>query len=178
MLGRADPVGVDRLHVVGIGLAAPAEQELLGGRLALGDDVVRSRLAPVVDGRRLGDDRHHLRRKAGQVVARLGVVDVDELLELPDAGQPRGLGLEVGRRVPRQARGLVRLRVGHSRFQALVDEQAPDLLVGNGADELLDIDAAIPRAPPSRSGSAISVWKATTPSSPGLKSFICLEIYR
>src|SRR5436190_2726852 len=32
--------------------------------------------------------------------------------------------------------------------------------------------------PPSRSGSAISVWTATTPSRPGLKSFICARIYR
>src|SRR5919206_953111 len=31
--------------------------------------------------------------------------------------------------------------------------------------------------PPSRSGSAISVWTATTPSSPGLKSFIRREAY-
>ena len=31
VLGGADPVGVDRLHVPRVGLAAPAEQELLGG---------------------------------------------------------------------------------------------------------------------------------------------------
>ena len=41
----ADPVGVDRLHVLRIGLAAPLEQEALGGRLPLRDhgrDATRS----------------------------------------------------------------------------------------------------------------------------------------
>ena len=71
VLGRADPVGVDRLHVIGVGLPAPAQEELLGGRLALSDDVVGSWVATVVHRGRLGDDRHHLRRQPGEVVSGL-----------------------------------------------------------------------------------------------------------
>ena len=44
MLGRADPVGVDRLDAPRVGLAAPAQEEFLGRGLALGDHVVRRRL--------------------------------------------------------------------------------------------------------------------------------------
>ena len=59
------------------------------------------------------------------------------------ARESRGLGLQVGRRVAGQACRLVRLGVRHPRLEALVDEQAPDLLVRVLADELLDVDAAI-----------------------------------
>ena len=55
---------------------------------------------------------------------------------------------------------------------------APDVLVGVVPDELLDVDAAVPERAASRSGSAISVSTATTPSRPGLKSFIGLESTR
>ena len=39
VLAGADPVGVDRLNVLRVGLAAPLEQEALGGRLSLSDDL-------------------------------------------------------------------------------------------------------------------------------------------
>jgi len=129
--------------VVGIRFATPAEQELLCGAIALRDHVVPGGLAPVVDGRRAGDDRHHLRRETAEVVARLVVVDVHQLGELPDAREARGLGLEIGRRVAGQLRRLVRLGFRHSGLETLVHEQAPDLLVVEVADQRLDIDAAI-----------------------------------
>ena len=144
VLGGADPVGVDRGRVPRVGLAAPAQQELLGRRLPLRDDVVRNRLRVTVrDAGRAGDDRHHLRREAAEVLARLLVGDLVQLAELPHAREPRRLRLEVGRRVPGQRRRLVRLRVGHRRVDVVVDQQAPDLLVRNLADELLDVDAAV-----------------------------------
>ena len=143
MLGRADPVGVDRLRVIGVGLATPAEQELLGRRLALGDDVVRSRVAAVMNRGRLGDDRHHLRREPGEIVASVLGIDVDELLELPDRSESRGLRLEVGRRAAGQGSRIVRLRIRHSGLEVLVHEQAPHLLVRDFAHELLDVDPAI-----------------------------------
>jgi len=62
VLGRADPVRVDRLHVTRVGLAAPPEKEFLGGSLAarnhiVGDDVALS----IGETRGARDDRHHLR---------------------------------------------------------------------------------------------------------------------
>ena len=91
----------------------------------------------------LGDDRHHLRREPREIVPCLLGIDVDELLECPDRSQPRRLRLEVGGRAAGQARGLVRLGVGHSRLEVLVHEQAPHVLVWDLPDELLDIDASI-----------------------------------
>ena len=129
MLGGADPVGVDRLHMVLVGLAAPAEQELLGCRPPLRHHVVRCRRSTVVNGCRLRNDRHHLSREPGQIVPGLLVVDVDHLLQAPHARKASGLGLKVGRSVAAQARGLVRLGVGHPRHEAPVHEQSPNLLV-------------------------------------------------
>ena len=96
MLGGADPVGVDCLDVPRVGLAAPAQQKPLGGGLALRDDIVRRRVAPIGLGRRAGDDLHHLRREPSEILARLLVGDLVQLAEAPDAGQPRRLRLQVG----------------------------------------------------------------------------------
>ena len=99
---------------------------------------------PVREPRRPRDDRHHLGRKPAEVLARLLVGDLVQLPELPDSREPRGFRLEVGRRVAGQRRRLVRLRVRHRRVEIVVDQEAPDLLVRHLADELLDVDAAIP----------------------------------
>ena len=45
--------------------------------------------------------------------------------------------------LPVSPRRLVRLRVRHLRLQVVVDEEAPDVLVRNLADERLDVDAAV-----------------------------------
>ena len=174
VLGRADPVGVDRLDGLRVGLAAPLEQELLRRRLPLRDDVRRDLVGvPVGDPRRARDDPHHLRGDPAEVLARLLVRDLVQLAELPHAGEAGRLGLEVGRRVPGQPRRLVRLGLGHRRAEVVVDEEPPDVLVRVVADELDDVDAAVAKlTPPSRSGSAISVSTATMPSRPGLNSFI------
>ena len=55
MLGGRDPVGVDRLDVVGVGLAAPADQEALGDRRRLVDLALRDR-RPAGAARGLGDE--------------------------------------------------------------------------------------------------------------------------
>ena len=85
--------------------------------------------------------RHH--RGAGEVVARLLVGDVDELLEAPLRGQRREGALHVDARVARADRQRIRYRRRQARLEGPVDEQAPDLLVGHAADELLDVDAAV-----------------------------------
>jgi hypothetical protein len=79
--------------------------------------------------------------------ARLVVRDLVQLAELPLARQSRRLRLEICRRVSAEARGLVRLRLGHLRAEIAVDEQAPDVLVRVVAHELLDVHAAIAQRP-------------------------------
>ena len=130
----------------------------------------RSSRSPVRDARRPGDDPHHLGREPPEVVSRLPVGDLVQLPQLPVACESCCFGLEVGGSVARQAGRIVRLGFGHHRVEVVVDQQAPDPLVRVVTDELLDVDAAVPKHAPSRSGSAISVSTATTPSSPGLKS--------
>ncbi len=108
------------------------------------DDVVGDGvLVAVGDPRRTCDDRHDLRGEPAEVVPRLLVGDLGDLPEAPDAGEPRDLGLCVRRRVAREGRGLVRVRLRHARLEALVDEEPPHLLVGDVPDELLDVDAPV-----------------------------------
>src|SRR5436190_1158844 len=144
VLGGANPVRVDRLDVTRIGLAAPSEQELLGSRPALRDHVVGDRIGLAVgDTRRARNDPHHLRREAAEIFPCLLIGDLVELPELPLAGEPRRLGLQVGRRVAGEMRRLVRLGIGHLRLEVVIDEQPPDVLVRVVPHELLDVDAPI-----------------------------------
>ena len=142
MLGSGGPVGVDRLDVIGVGLAAPAQQEALGDRLGLVDLLLRhGRLAGAACRLRHERQRHHGRTR--QVGAGLLVGAVDQLLQAPLGSEHRQAGLHVDARVA----GADRQRVGLGRWQArqegAVDQQAPDVLVGNLADQILDIDTAV-----------------------------------
>ena len=142
MLGGRDPVGVDRLDVIGVGLAAPADQEALGDRPALVDlRLGHRRLAGFA--RRLGDERERHHRGAREVVASLLVGDVDQLPEAPLGREHRERRLHVDAVVARAHGQRVRFGGRQAGFEVAVDEQAPDLLVGDGADEVLDVDAAV-----------------------------------
>ena len=162
------------LTCFGSGLAAPAQQELLGDGRALRDDVVGRGLAAVGDGGGARDDPHHQRRQAAEVLA---ACSSEISFSLPSFHSPASRAVSAWRSAGALpvSSWLVRLGVGHRRLEVVVDEQPPDVLVREAADELLDVDPAIAERPPSRSGSAISVSTATTPSRPGLKSFIAVE---
>ena len=142
MLGRGDPVGVDRLHVARIGLAAPADQEALGDRgrpVHLG--LRNRRAAHAARGLRHERERHH--GYAGEVVAGLLVGDVDQLPEAPLRAEHRERGLKVHARVAGAHRERVRLGRRQPGLVLAVDQQPPDLLVRDVADELLDVDPAV-----------------------------------
>jgi hypothetical protein len=99
MLGRGDPVGVDRLDVVRIGLAAPADEEALGDRGGLVDLGLRhGRPAGAARGLRDEGERHH--RRPREVVAGLLVGDVDEGLEPPLGAEHRQRGLHAKATTP------------------------------------------------------------------------------
>ena len=142
VLRGRDPVGVDRLDVLGVGLAAPADQEALGDRGGLVDLALRDRRAADAAGR-LGDEGEGHHGDARQVVAGPLVADVDQRLQPPLGGEHGERRLEVDARVARAHGQRVRLGRGHARVVAAVDEQAPDLLERHVADELLDVHAAV-----------------------------------
>ena len=127
-----------------IGLAPPAEQELLGGGFSPGHDLVGNGIGRTVgDAGGARDDRHHLRGEPAEVLAGLVVGDLVELAQSPESGEVRGLSLQICRSVPGEARRLVQLRIRHLRFEVVIDEETPDVLIWIAADELLDVDAAI-----------------------------------
>ena len=97
-----------------------------------------------VAARRLRDDRERRRREPREVVARLLGLDVDELLQAPLRPERRERGLQVGHHRAARVLQLDPLGLRHARLEAAVDEQAPDLLERVVADELLDVDAAVP----------------------------------
>ena len=143
MLGGADPVGVDRLDVARVGLAAPADQEALGDRAR----ACRSRAAgtggrpaPRADwatnDSAITDARARSSRACSSVMSMSG--------RKPHSGaEHRERGLDVDPRVARADGERVRLGRREARQQRAVDEQAPDLLERHGADEVLDVDAAV-----------------------------------
>ena len=88
VLGGADPVRVDRLRRLLVQLAAPLEDEPLGGGLPCGDGL-RGDGRQIGAARGLGDDRERGRREPAEILLRLLVVDVDELAELPLAAERR-----------------------------------------------------------------------------------------
>ena len=126
--------------------------------------------------RGLRDERERHHRRAREVVARLGVVDVDQRLEAPLRAEHRERGLDVDARVAGADRERVRLGGRQPGLERPVDEQAPDLLERDVADELLDVDAAVAQRAALRSGSAISVAKATTPSRPDWTSLMAASL--
>ena len=93
--------------------------------------------------RRLRHEAQGHDRGAREVLARLLVGDVDELLEAPLRGQRRQCALHVDARIARADRERVRYRRRQAGLEAPVDQQAPHLREGDRADELLDVDAAV-----------------------------------
>ena len=156
VLGGRDPVGVDRLDVPGVGLAAPADQEALRDRGGLVDLRLRDRRpAHAACGLRHERERHH--GHAREVVARLLVGDVDQLAEAPLRRELRERRLEVHARVAGAHRERMRLRRRQPRLVLPVHEQAPDLLVR-------DLARRAPRCPPRDSGAPRPPCRARRPS--------------
>ena len=144
MLGGGDPVGVDRLDVVGVGLAAPADQEALGDRRAprrpsaagpAAAPVPRADWATKVSA--ITEARARSSRACSSAMSISGCK--------PHSGaEHRQRSLDVDARVAASGRsaacGSAGGRPGSKRA---VDEQAPDLLERHRADEVLDVDAAV-----------------------------------
>ena len=143
VLGGRDPVGVDRLHVVGVGLAAPADQEALGDRArprrcAAAAPAAGRRRAPTgprtraPSPRRARGCRGPPRRRCRSAAPK------------PHSGASIASADCTSTRVVARAHGQrVRFGGGQAGFEVPVDQQAPDLLVGDRADEVLDVDAAV-----------------------------------
>ena len=76
-------------------------------------------------------------------VARLLVGDVDQLLQAPLGREHRERGLHVDARVAGADVSGYGSAGGRPGSERAVDEQAPDLLEGDVADQVLDVDAAV-----------------------------------
>ena len=99
------------------------------------------RLADAARG--LRDERHRHDRGAGELVAGLVVVDVEQRLEAPRGGEHREGGLDVDAHVAGVDRDRERLGRREAGVELVVDQQAPDVAEGDAADEVLDVDAAV-----------------------------------
>ncbi len=146
MLGGGDPVGVDGLDVLRVGLAAPADHEALGDGAGLVDLALRDHRL-VEPARRLPDERQGHDGGAGEVVAHLLGVDVERRLEAPHRREHGERGLDVDAYVP----GVHGQRVGlggrEPGVELVVDEQPPDVGEVDVADEVVDVDAAVAQRP-------------------------------
>ena len=141
VLGRADPVRVDRLDVLRVGLAAPAQQELL-----------RSGRAPARRRRRApprGRPQRPRSARRSPSSARTGDRDPRRAcsseisLSLPRPHSPARRAVSAWRSagaLPVRRAGSYGSGSGIFELEVVVDEQAPDVLVRVVADELLDVD--------------------------------------
>ena len=93
--------------------------------------------------RGLGDERERHHRRAREILARLVVGDVEQLLHPPLGPEHRQRGLEVDARVAGADRERMRLGRREAGLVAAVDQEPPDLLERHAPDEVLDIDAAV-----------------------------------
>ena len=128
------------------GSASPRQRtrKRSGIELGLVDLGLRNRRAADA-ARRLRHERERHHGYAREVLARLLVGDVDQLREAPLRREHRERRLEVHARVAGAHRQRVRLGRRQAGVVVAVDEQSPDLLVRHVADELLDVDSAIPK---------------------------------
>ncbi len=108
MLGGGDPVRVDRLHVSGVWLAAPANHEPFDDRVRLVDLALWHHRAALAAGR-LGDERQGHDRGAPEVLAHLLGVDVEHWPKTPCRGELRQGALDVDPDVTGVNRELERL---------------------------------------------------------------------
>ena len=142
MLGGGDEIGVDGLDVRRVGIATPPDHEPLDDGAPLVDALLPHH-GRGLSVRRLGDEGQGHDRGAGEIVAGLLGVDVEQR---PEAPYGRELG-ESGLRVDPDVSGMHGQWVGLGRRQArvhlVVDEQTPHLAKAHAADEFLNIDAAI-----------------------------------
>src|SRR5688572_25869190 len=122
-------------------LGAPAQEEPLGGGLPFGHASVRHPF--LIAARRLRHQGEHGGREAGEVVPCLLVRDVDQLAEPPISPEVGSRRLQVGHDPARADGQRNILGPGHARLEAVVDQEAPDLLVRHLPHELLDVDAAV-----------------------------------
>ncbi len=144
VFGRGRPVGVDRLHVLGVGLAAPADHEPFddGGGLVdlpLGDH------RGALPARGLGHVGEGHDGGAGEVRAGLLGIDVEEGFEAPDGREHGERGLDVDADVAGVDGDRERLGGRQAGVEGAVDEQAPDVAEGHVADQVLDVDAPVPQ---------------------------------
>jgi len=94
VLGRGDPVGVDRGRARGIRLTAPGQQEPLGERPPRVDCGLRHRRR-LAAARRLRDEHRRYRRDPGELLAYVGDLHVDQRRQAPSRGQGRDRRLQV-----------------------------------------------------------------------------------
>ena len=144
MLGRADPIGVDRPYMLGIRFAAPLEQKPLGDGGALGD---RSGVDRCRRCRRPRGPTGRRRRSSSPTAARRSSSACSSEMSIswprPHSAARCAVTLcrSAGALPERPGRRTAR------RVQAglglVVDEQSPDLLERDDADEILDVHAAV-----------------------------------
>jgi len=142
VLGGAHPVGVKRLHMPGIRLAAPADEEGLGRRLRLVNQPLRD-LRQFRAARGLRDEREQLRAGPADVRARLLGGDVEQRPQAPPRAERRHAALRVYPHVAGADREADRLGRRQAGGERVVDEQPPDVPEGHVAHEFLDVHAPV-----------------------------------
>ena len=142
VLGRGDPVGVDRLHVPGVGLAAPADHEPLDHGAGLVDLALRHHrpACPRADWAMNDSAITDARARSSRACA---VVDVQQRPEAPHRSQLGQRALHVDADVAGVHGQRERLGRRQPGVELVVHEQAPHVAEGHPPDQVVDVDPAV-----------------------------------
>ena len=130
----------------GIGLAAPANEEGLGGGLRLVNPLLRD-FGKFGAARGPGDEREQLRAGPADVLACLLGGDVEQRAQAPACAKRSDTALRVHPHVTGADWEVHRLGWRQAREERVVDEQSPDVPEGHVADEFLDVHSPVAERP-------------------------------
>jgi hypothetical protein len=128
--------------VTGVGLTTPPDHHALDDRGGAVDLALGHHRQPQA-ARGLGHERHRHHRDPGQVVPRRLVVDVQQGEQAPRGSEHRDRRLHVNAHIPGVNWDGERFGRGQPGVELGVHQQAPDLAVGDPADQLLDVHPAV-----------------------------------
>src|SRR5690606_17530396 len=142
VFGGRHPVGVECLHVGGVRFTAPTHEEPFGDPPCLVHTGFRHG-GQLGSPRGLGDERQRDRRYTGELVADLGVGNVEHRFEAPARCECGQRGLDVGAYVTAAYGNGKRFIGGQAIVEMPVDEQTPNIAEADFARKVLDVHTAI-----------------------------------
>ena len=144
VLGGNNEVRVDSLDMTGIRLSPPTDHESFDDRIRLIDICLRDHRLPQTT-RRLRDERQRHHRHVSEILPRGVVIDIQDRLQTPGGSEHGDSRLNVHANITGMNRYREWFRRRYPRVELTVNQQTPDIAEGHPANEVGDINTAVPQ---------------------------------